>query len=558
MTNPVVDKLLPPDAKRLLGVGEVLRLAIPTAMGMMNATILQFIDGWMVANLLGPEALSAQFVGGIAAFAPTSFAMGVGTVVNTFVSQCLGAGRRDDCSRYTWQGLYLSVVFALLMAPLVIFGHDLFAFLNSAIVAVGGKPTTAAEVAMQTLFFQYMIAGAALNLMARVLEQFFYGIGRPMVVYAVSTIAVIVNIILGYVLITGAFGFPRMGLAGSALGTVIAWGLSLALYFIIFLSAHRLGRKVMAGVTLACLAANAAITVGFALLYRGWPPMRLAGVGELLQAAMVIAWCVTIILPAGWFLLDRDLDQYQARRTAGLKMPLWRQIIRVGWPAGMQFFNDILAWGIFITVLVGYFGEMHRAASAVVMRYLHVSFMPAVGVGIACTALVGRYIGQGRPDIALRRARAGLLLAVAYMGVCGILFYVFRFDLMRAFASVPVEAGVPEAARQAEEAQIIAIGSQVFVCAAVFQCFDAVGIVFVGALRGAGDTFWPMVITFAASWALIVGGGCAFVRYAPGLTSVGPWVAGSLYVIVLGAIMAWRFESGKWRSIHLLGDRPVG
>ena len=43
------------------------------------------------------------------------------------------------------------------------------------------------------------------------------------------------------------------------------------------------------------------------------------------------------------------------------------------------------------------------------------------------------------------------------------------------------------------------------------------------------------------------------VGLLPELTSIGPWIAGGVYVCVLGLLMAWRFESGAWRKIDLLG-----
>ena len=117
-----------------------------------------------------------------------------------------------------------------------------------------------------------------------------------------------------------------------------------------------------------------------------------------------------------------------------------------------------------------------------------------------------------------------------------------------------LQAGAPVAL--STQADILRIGATVMICAAVFQCFDAVGIVFAGALRGAGDTFWPMVITFVMAWTMVIGGGAAMIRWMPQLQSIGPWIAASAYVIVLGLVMAWRFESGAWRKIDLLGRRP--
>ena len=93
------------------------------------------------------------------------------------------------------------------------------------------------------------------------------------------------------------------------------------------------------------------------------------------------------------------------------------------------------------------------------------------------------------------------------------------------------------------------------ICAAVFQLFDAAGIVFNGALRGAGDTRWPMIAAVALSLSVLVGGGWCMVKFLPQLTSLGPYIAATVYIIILGSAMAWRFESGHWRRIDLLGDR---
>jgi MATE family multidrug resistance protein len=164
---------------------------------------------------------------------------------------------------------------------------------------------------------------------------------------------------------------------------------------------------------------------------------------------------------------------------------------------------------------------------------------------VAATSLVGRYIGAGHPDTAAARARLTLSMAVAYMTVCGLAFVIFRRPLVAAFV------GGPELT-PAIEAEIIAIGARLMICAAVFQTVDALGIVYTGALRGAGDTIWPGVMTMIYSWLFIVAGGATLVALAPGLESVGPWIGASVYIIVYGITMALRFEGGSWRSIQLL------
>ncbi|MFM7806865.1 MAG: MATE family efflux transporter, partial [Planctomycetota bacterium] len=136
---------------------------------------------------------------------------------------------------------------------------------------------------------------------------------------------------------------------------------------------------------------------------------------------------------------------------------------------------------------------------------------------------------------------------VVYMAACGLMMALFRDSLVGVFVS----DSHPEVVREA-----ISIGSRLMICAAIFQVFDAVGIVYTGALRGAGDTVVPGVATIVLSWGLIVGLGAWLVWNRPEWASVGPWVGASAYIIVYGVWMAVRFERGAWRRIRLLEPTP--
>ena len=125
---------------------------------------------------------------------------------------------------------------------------------------------------------------------------------------------------------------------------------------------------------------------------------------------------------------------------------------------------------------------------------------------------------------------------------------IFRAPLISLFTST---------ADAANTAEIIRIGSTLMICAAVFQTFDAIGIVYNGALRGAGDTVVPGLYTIAFNWIFIVLGGWLFVVLWPALESLGPWIASAIYIIVLSVFLTKRFESGHWRRIRLLESNPI-
>ncbi len=473
------------DSKRFLGLGEVLRMALPTSLSMVNMTLMQFVDGLMVAQIRpsGAEALSAQFTGGMLSFVPVTFMLGTLAVVNTFVAQNLGARRFNRCGQYTWGGMYMAWAYSLALIPLMLLARPMFALLEHA----------PAVQSMEVMYFRYMIALAPVFLSSRVLERFFYGVQKPAVVYVTSLAANGVNLLGDYVLIFGKWGFPRMGLQGAAIATVIG-----AMTGFLILGAVFLGRS-------------------FA-------------------------------------------TTYQTRRSRNFNLSQILQIWRVGWPAGMQFFLDIAGWGMCITLLVGSVSTIggvydpdastiHLAATSVVMRYLRLSFMPAVGIGIATTALVGNYIGAGKLHVVQRRVYAALLLGVAYMGFCGLVFWLARYPMLRYFLSITPPKDAIAAARLD---QIVSVGSKVMICAAVFQVFDAFGIVYTGALRGAGDTRWPMMMSGLLAAVFALGGGLFMVNVLPQLESVGVWIAGSAFIISLGVTMSIRFQMGHWKKIDLL------
>ncbi len=284
----------------------------------------------------------------------------------------------------------------------------------------------------------------------------------------------------------------------------------------------------------------------------GFPAMGLEGaaIGTLVGSVVLLAILV------GVFFTRRVHQRFGTRHPRDMKLRQCRDIFRIGWPAGVQFCNDVFAWGMVTAYLVGRFGTLHIAANTAAVRYISLSFMPAVGISIATTALVGRYIGEGKPHVARRRTHVAALTAIGYMGLCGLAFLLWGEQLVGFYVRVDTLAGMSAEELSESTRQIIDIGGRLMLLAALFQTFDATAIVFNGALRGAGDTFWPMIATFLLSWAVQIGLGLTMVFAFPDLTSMGPWIATSLYIVLLAGLFAWRFESGAWLKIDLLGKQP--
>jgi multidrug resistance protein, MATE family len=216
-------------------------------------------------------------------------------------------------------------------------------------------------------------------------------------------------------------------------------------------------------------------------------------------------------------------------------------LIKVGIPSGLQFFNDVFAWSIFCNAVIGLLGPAAMAANAFMLRYMVVSFLPAIGIGTAVTALVGRYIGRGEPDVAIKRADLAFGIALLYILTCGACFVVFRHALIALFTVDP---------------EVIHIGGIYLILAAIYEISDAMYIIYTGALRGAGDTLRPALVGAALCWSITVTGGYLAARlhlFGP----AGPWVVACVYGQLLGFYVLTRFKGRKWQAIDLRSDRKA-
>lgn len=453
-------------------------MAWPTVLTMTSYTVMQFVDKLMVAQV-GPDELAAQGNGGVWAFNLIAFAMGVLTLVNTFVAQNLGAGTPRRGSKYAWAGLWFSVfIWLVALIP--------FAFALPWIFGAMGHSPRITE--LETTYGQIMLVGAIVLLANKTMSHYFFGLHRPGIVAIAAIVGNLFNVVLNYVLIYGEAGLPAIGLPGVP----------------------------------------------------GVPAYGLIGAG----VATVIGTGFELLIPLAIFLSPKMHALFGTRSAWRLDLTALRDLVRLGWPASVQWGSELLCWSIFMSIFVGGFGDDDMAAGWATLTYMHLSFMPAVGFSVAVAALVGRSIGAGRPDVAAARARLGLAMAMVYMTGCALAMLLFREPLIAIFVSGDVP---PDRA-----ARIISIGAAMMICAAIFQTADAAGVVCTGALRGAGDTVWPGLVTIVLSWTFIVGGGWVMMRVAPQLGSLGPWIAASAYIILYGVVMWWRWESGRWRTIRVL------
>ncbi len=275
---------------------------------------------------------------------------------------------------------------------------------------------------------------------------------------------------------------------------------------------------------------NAFLDIGFVFGKFGLPEMGLKGAA----IATVLASFFTMITYIIVFSSKYYAQKFNSKKVPRFNFYQIRRILRIGIPMGIQFFMDIFAFFVF-TIIISRLGILQLAANHIALQILSVSFMPAIGISMAATTLVGQYIGAGKHELAKISANTSLQISLAYAFFIAVLFISIPSELVSVFRKDP---------------DIIKYGTLILKIAAVFQIFDAISITSVGALKGAGDAKWVMWASIGYAWLLFIPL-AYFLGIVMKLGIIGAWAGATVYIITLSISYLTRFRMEKWKEIKI-------
>jgi MATE family multidrug resistance protein len=286
-------------------------------------------------------------------------------------------------------------------------------------------------------------------------------------------------------------------------------------------------------------------------------PAATAGVGAVYWPILV---CVLLFGGIGLSVQTSVAQAFGGRRYTRASQATWTAVwaslftllrqFKLGFPMGLLIAADILGFALFQLMQVR-LGTVDGASTQIVMMLTSFCYMPAVGIAMAGTTLVGQAIGAHRRDWAFKVGNGIILMAVLYMGAIGVLLAAAGPWVLPFFTNL----ADPTAAA------VVARGCELLWIAAGYQLFDGFNISSSACLRGAGDVRLPAVMVLALSWLLFVplahslsfAPGTGWVDGLPqfGMGAVGGWFAALIYVCGLGLMLFLRWWSGAWQRIAL-------
>ena len=219
------------------------------------------------------------------------------------------------------------------------------------------------------------------------------------------------------------------------------------------------------------------------------------------------------------------------------------RLLRYGVANGFQFCIEGVAITVFV-LIIGSYSEDASAATALAFSINMIVFVPILGLGTAVTTLVGQQIGKQKPELAERAVWTALLLGLIYTGIFATAYVLVPNWFLLAHQMD---------AKEKETIKDLAIVLLSFVAA--YCLFDTVQIVFVSAIKGAGDTMFVVVITILSAIGFLAAGKVADGFIVGGETERSVfwwWWCLTGWIVFLSVAYLSRFLQGKWRKMTVI------
>jgi len=213
----------------------------------------------------------------------------------------------------------------------------------------------------------------------------------------------------------------------------------------------------------------------------------------------------------------------------------------LGFPASIE--QSARALGLTVmTFLITSFGTLTIAAYGVGSTVLQVIIIPAMGLSMAVSTLVGQNIGAGNVERAARIGRLGAQLSFGVLTGLGVVVFIFAPYFVGFF--VPGDPAV------------IAAGAVFLRTMSLAWGFMGVQLALTGVLRASGNMVMTMVLTLVSQWVLQFPLAYVLSEHTP-LGVWGLWWAFPISNVIIALITVGVYAKGDWKKKRLTGEEEL-
>ena len=435
---------------------------------------MSVVDVAMVGRL-GAAALAATGMGAMLFWGALSLVIGIRTGVQTVASRRLGQKKYNQCGTALHNGLFMATVYGF---PVSIAGWWLAKDFIPCII----NDTKATSLTIE--YSSIIFLGLLFSAYSFVFQGFYTGVEKTKIHMRVSITSNIVNVYLNAGLIYGSEGVK------------------------IFFSEN---------------------VPSLTFLSHLWQWTVFPAMGVKGAAIATVVASLWMFVHYGVYLFSKQIKSRFAVLSLSVDGVMMNRQLRLAAPQGLQEVFIAAGWSMFYKI-VGMIGLIELATTELLFTIMHASFMPALGVGQACSTLVSKYMGENKIKKSEASIKESIRLAEYIMGVMGLSFILFPKYYLFIFTDDPEILGLRM------------IGA--------VQFLDAIGFVLWFALSGAGNTLFPAVVESCLTWGVIVLGSYVF-GVVLGLGFKALWLLFPVYMGLFAGIMIWKIRKGDWKNIQI-------
>lgn len=451
---------------------------------------------------------------------------------------------RSHCANPMWREMFRITWPAFIEIVM----STLFGMIDMIMVGRLGPAAITAVGLTNQPFMLLMAVFAAVNIGGTALVAWSVGANNLNKAKAVTRQIVIMNLILGSLIsvlgVTSADSIVRFMGAGPDT-------LTMARVYFQMVASGLIFQALMMGIT-ACLRGAGqtripmAYNVGsnllnvfgnYVLIYGKWgfPRWEVAGAAVSTTIARLIACLAALYFV---YLSRRSELKISIKDNYRVDWEIIKKIFAIGLPSAMEQF--VLQSGLMLFAkIVSGLGTAGFAAHQIGLNISGLSFSPSMAFGVAATTLVGQSLGAKDTEKAERYARLVRKVAMVTACVMGLIFILFSHSLARLYTSDLAVAGM---------------AGTVLKILALAQPGQSTQLTLAGALRGSGDTMYPLYASIIGIWVFRVGATFLFVNVF-GWGLIGAWIALVTDQYIRSVIIYLRFRSGKWKYIRTRVDK---
>ena len=389
-----------------------LKLAFPVMIGMLGHTFVQFIDNIMVGQL-GTAELAAISLGNSFVFIAMSIGIGFSSAITPLVAEADGAKKDDDISRIFEHSFMICLILGIVLF--------LSVFLNRNLLYSMNQPIEVVELASPYLFWVSMSLITIVTFQS--FRQFADGLSFTRAAMYSTLVGNAINVILNFFLIFGFWIFPKLGVEGAAIGTLIS-RICMLTFIIFYLKLHK------------------------------------------------------------------KLSKY-IKKFFPTKVEIKRvkKILYLGLPSALHSLFEV-AFFVSAVWMSGFIGKNSQAANQIALNLSSMTYMVALGVGVAAMIRVGNQRGM----MNFKKLREVALSTLFLIIIIDIFFCLIFLTFNDSLPLLYLDPSNPSSFTDVSE--VLKIASNLLIIAGVFQLFDGIQAVVLGALRGMQDVTKPAIIIF--------------------------------------------------------------